>query len=169
MGRLRAQGLAVSVSFVGSSYEPALRRLRRVMHRWDPCAGYIWYHGRIAFEELHKLYHEADGFVFASTCENMPNILLEAMAAGLSIACSNRGPMPEVLGDAGVYFDPEDLGSPTQSLLSLLKDRKLREDLAWRAYARAQQFTCELCARETFDFIVEVAQNGARRLEGVIA
>jgi glycosyltransferase involved in cell wall biosynthesis len=37
----------------------------------------------------------------------MPNILLEAMAAGLPIACSNRGPMPEVLGTAGLYFNPE--------------------------------------------------------------
>lgn len=77
--------------------------------------------------------------------------------------------MPEVLGDAGVYFDPEDLGSVTRSLLSLLKDTKLREDLAWKAYARAQQFTWERCARETFDFIVEVAQSGARRSGGAIA
>jgi glycosyltransferase involved in cell wall biosynthesis len=50
---------------------------------------------------------KSDIFVFASSCENMPNTLIEGMAAGLKIACSSRGPMPEVLKDAGYYFDPE--------------------------------------------------------------
>ena len=55
-----------------------------------------------------RLLADANLFVFASSCENMPNTLVEAMAIGLPIACSDRGPMPEVLRDGGVYFDPED-------------------------------------------------------------
>ena len=50
-------------------------------------------------------------FIFASSCENMPITLIEGMASGLPIACSDRGPMPEVLQDGGVYFNPEDCKS----------------------------------------------------------
>ena len=56
---------------------------------------------------LPEHLREAELFVFASSCENLPNILIEGMAAGLPIACSRRPPMPEVLGDAGESFDPE--------------------------------------------------------------
>ena len=45
--------------------------------------------------------------IFASSCESSSCVLIENMASGLPIACSNRGPMPEVLKDGGVYFDPE--------------------------------------------------------------
>ena len=61
----------------------------------------------IPYHELHSEYKDADLGVFASSCENLPIILIEKMASGLPIACSNKGPMPEVLGSAGVYFDPE--------------------------------------------------------------
>ena len=55
----------------------------------------------------HAVLKRAHLFVFASSCENMPNTLVEAMASGLPIACSDRGPMPEILRDGGTYFDPE--------------------------------------------------------------
>ncbi len=70
----------------------------------------------------------------------MPNILLENMAAGLPIACSNRGPMPEVLGDAGVYFDPESVDDIAHAVAKLIHSPFLREELAHRAYSRSQRF-----------------------------
>jgi glycosyltransferase involved in cell wall biosynthesis len=78
------------------------------------------------------------------------------MAAGLPIACSNRGPMPEVLGDAGVYFDPESTESITQVVNMLAKDPDLRDALARRAWDKAQNYSWERCASQTFDFISQV-------------
>ena len=49
---------------------------------------------------------KANLFIFASSCENMPNTLLEGMASGLPIACSDRGPMPETLQDRGILSMP---------------------------------------------------------------
>ena len=89
----------------------------------------------------------------------MPNILIEAMASGLPIACSDCGPMPEVLGANGVYFDPEKPDQIAKSLQILIENRSLREASAWEAYTKAQSYSWDKCARETFSFIVNVAKG----------
>jgi glycosyltransferase involved in cell wall biosynthesis len=119
--------------------------------------------GAVPFESLHQHYQQADAFVFASSCENLPNILIEAMAAGLPIASSNRGPMPEVLGDAGVYFDPDSPHAIADALHRLALDDQLRLALAQRAWRQVQDYSWERCARETFGFIAQVVQQGIGR------
>ena len=79
----------------------------------------------------------------------MPNILLEAMAAGLPIASSNRGPMPEILGESGVYFDPEQPEQIAAALEELLRDPSLRAHRAQAAYERAATYSWRRCAGET--------------------
>jgi glycosyltransferase involved in cell wall biosynthesis len=96
--------------------------------------------------------------VFASSCENLPNILLEAMASGLPIACSNRLPMPEVLGPAGVYFDPLRPRQIEDALRQLFHDAQLRRHLAVAAFERAGQFSWSDCARDTFRFLADVCE-----------
>jgi glycosyltransferase involved in cell wall biosynthesis len=105
---------------------------------------------------------EADIFVFASSCENMPVTLVEAMAVGLPIACSNRGPMPEVLGDGGVYFDPEDPAGIVGAVQTLIDDPALRAHCARRAHQLAQQYSWRRCAHETFGFLAEMAATAHR-------
>ena len=78
--------------------------------------------GFVPHDDLPSLLAGADLFVFASSCENMPNTLVEAMAIGLPIACSDRGPMPEVLRDGGVYFDPENPESIAAAIETLIRD-----------------------------------------------
>ena len=113
-----------------------------------------------AHADLVRLYHDADAFVFASSCENMPNILLEAMAAGLPIASSNRGPMPEILGDAGVLFDPESVDDVEVALATLVNDHDSRTRWASDAYERASQYSWSQCADATFRFLAEVSGMG---------
>jgi glycosyltransferase involved in cell wall biosynthesis len=147
------------LDLVGSAYPPALQRLRKVIQQEDPYEKYIHYHGSVPYAELPYWYHRADGFVFASSCENLPIILLEAMTAGLPIACSNRGPMLEILGDAGVYFDPERPESIVEALAYMIQDSVWREHHAHLAYTRAQDYSWERCARETLDFIAQTARR----------
>jgi len=159
VARLRWEGIPLELDLVGSAYPPALRHLRKVIGRVDPQEEFVHYKGPIAYSEITCYYHRADGFVFASSCENMPNILLEAMASGLPIACSNRGPMPEVLSEGGVYFGPERPEEIARTLRSLIMDPGLREQCAQSAYRRAQEYSWESCARDTFDFIAQVANK----------
>ena len=99
-----------------------------------------------------------DRCIFASSCENMPNVLLEGMASGLPIACSDRGPMPEVLGDTGLYFNPEDPDSVAKTLQRLIEAPELREQLAHASSERSREYTWKRCADDTFAFIAEVAR-----------
>ena len=82
--------------------------MKAAIDRWPIAIECVCFHGEIPYKELHQQYQQADIGVFASSCENMPNILLETMASGLPIACSKKGPIPEVLGKDGVYFDSEE-------------------------------------------------------------
>jgi glycosyltransferase involved in cell wall biosynthesis len=123
----------------------------------------VRYLGRIPHNELHTRYAGADLCLFASTCENMPNILLEGMASGLPIACSNRGPMPEVLGDAGVYFDPEKPSEIASALRELIDSPSLRAKLAQSSFERAKRYSWRRCADETFRFLAEVARSCGKK------
>jgi glycosyltransferase involved in cell wall biosynthesis len=156
---LRLQGVPVVLDLVGGAYGPALRRLRAAQQRLDPDGRFIRYRGPLPYSELHTTYAQADLCVFASSCENMPNVLLEGMASGLPIACSDRGPMPEILGDTGLYFNPEDPQSITASLRRMIDSPELRERLARASSARAREYSWRRCSSDTFSFIVEVGQT----------
>ncbi len=156
---LREQGFPIVLDLVGPAYPPALRRLNETIARLDPVRHWVHYHGAIAFDTLHEKYAQADLGLFASSCENMPNILLETMAAGLPIACSSRGPMREVLGEAGVFFDPEKPDDISRALRVLIGSPQLRADLAQASHARASQYSWERCAYETFGFLVSTVRQ----------
>jgi glycosyltransferase involved in cell wall biosynthesis len=159
VARLRAEGLPVALTLIGPGYGPALRRLRHTLAQVDPRGEYIRYAGPVAHAELPARYAAADVCVFASSCENMPNILLEGMAAALPVACSNRGSMPELLGDAGAYFDPEDPVSIVDALRRLIISPELRRQLASAALARARGYSWARCARDTFGFLARIAER----------
>lgn len=159
LATLRKSGLPIALDLAGPAYPPALKRLNETIARVDADRRWVHYHGAIPFNELHHHYAQADLGLFASSCENMPNILLETMASGLPIACSNLGPMPEVLGDTGVYFDPEQPKEIARALRELIESPQLRTELAQASYQRAQQFSWQRCADETFRFLVAVTHR----------
>jgi glycosyltransferase involved in cell wall biosynthesis len=157
IAKLRGEGLPVALDLVGPAYPPALRRLKSVLACLDPAGTFIRYTGPVPHNELPAVYRNADACLFASSCENMPNILLEGMASGLPVASSDRGPMPEVLGDTGVFFDPENPESIAAAARSLLSSARLRARLAKASFDRAQTFSWRRCAGSTLAFLAEVA------------
>jgi glycosyltransferase involved in cell wall biosynthesis len=163
VAQLRREGLPLIIEFVGDAYPQAGRRLTRALRRHDPQGTFLSQTGPIDHSVLPDRYHAADAFVFASSCENLPNILLEAMASGLPIACSCRGPMPEVLGNGGLYFDPLKPGEILESLRQLVTDAMARSRLAAEAYTRARHFAWTSCAQATFRFLSDVLDSHRNR------
>ena len=156
---LRKLGFPIALDLVGPAYPPALTRLNQSIDRLDFERRWVQYHGNIPYHELHSRYAEADLGLFASSCENMPNILLETMASGLPIACSNRGPMPEVLGQAGVFFNPEQPKDVARALRELIDSPQGRTELARASYERVQEYSWQRCSNETFRFLIGVIQQ----------
>jgi len=157
IGQLRARtSWPLVLDLVGPNYPPALARLNSALDRWDPARDWVIYHGTVPYQHLHGIYKNADIGLFASSCETFGIILLETMAAGLPIACSDRGPMPEVLGEAGLYFDPMSPKDIEQVLELLVSSPQLREKFSRMSYSRSQAYTWERCAVQTFRFLYNV-------------
>ena len=107
--------------------------------------------GEYPYAALPALYKNAEVFIFASACENCPNILLEAMGSGTPIVCSNYEPMPEFGGQAVTYMNPdspEDISRQIQIVLSETEGRQL--DLM----AQAAKFNWEWTASETWKLLL---------------
>ena len=156
---LRKRGYPINLILVGGAYPPALKHLQSTTKLLDPNSEFITYHSEMPYQDLHEQYRAADLGLFASSCENMPNILIELMASGLPITCSNFGPMPEVLGDAGIYFNPESPLEIRDALMKLLDSPELRASLASKSFEKAKKYSWSLCADKTFQFLAKVAQN----------
>jgi len=164
VAKLRKSGLPVELILVGPAYLPALKKLKHSMCQFDPESKFVYYVGEVPHCKLYECYTDSELCLFASSCENMPNILLEGMASGLSIACSNRGPMPEVLGEAGNYFDPENPDDIARSLRTLVESPALRTKLANASFNSAQMYSWQRCAQETFSFLSEIAVSSKTKL-----
>ena len=157
VAQLRRNGLPVVLELIGPAYPPALTRLYDALKTLDPGGLFIHYLGDAPYSELHARYTSADLCLFASSCETFGQILTESMSAGLPIACSNRSAMPELLGDAGLYFNPEDPNDIAHALRELINSHNLRAKLAKASFERAQVYSWTRCANETFAFLAEIA------------
>jgi len=105
----------------------------------------------LSAEELEGLWALAQAFVFPSLYEGFGLPVLEAMARGVPVACSNASSLPEVAGEAAVLFDPHDEAAIAEALRRLLDDVTLREQLRVRGLARAGEFTWQRTARLTLE------------------
>ena len=104
--------------------------------------------GRVGRDELARLYRTAAALVFPSLYEGFGQPALEAMASGTPVACSRTGSLPEVCGNAAVYFDPLSTEEIAEAILTVL-DRP--ERLIERGLARAARFTWDETARRHDD------------------
>ncbi|MHA8051674.1 glycosyltransferase family 4 protein [Aquirufa sp. ROCK-SH2] len=149
--RLRDEGYPVELELIGNSNFESLNKLQKVLK--NDRKNVVKYLGMIPYEELSHFYHSADAFVFASSCENMPNILLEAMSSGLPIASSNKGPMPEVLEDACFYFNPLDVESIYLSIKELLNEHDKRLLFANKSFKLSKNYNWSNTASLTFEYL----------------
>ena len=150
---LRQSRTDLTLTIVGqeidSYYAQSLRKLAADLDLGDS----VRFVGHVATDELDTLYRECQLFVFPSAVETFGNPLLEAMARGVPIATSNTAAMPEVIGDAGLTFDPENAREMASRIATLLVDPQLRVRLGEKAAKRAESFTWEETARRTLDIL----------------
>jgi len=113
--------------------------------------GAIRFLGPVTEADLPALYSGALVFVFPSEYEGFGLPVIEAMACGVPVACSNTPSLIEVAGDAANWFDPHDADSIASTVGALVRDGELRHDLSKRGIERAARFAWTDTARATLD------------------
>jgi glycosyltransferase involved in cell wall biosynthesis len=98
---------------------------------------------------LAILYKGANLFVYPSKYEGFGIPPLEAMSLKCPVVCSNSSSIPEVVGSAGIYFDPNDIDSMSEAMESVLQSPLLRSQLIAKGLERIRLFSWERCADET--------------------
>ncbi|WP_302048295.1 glycosyltransferase family 4 protein [Megamonas funiformis] len=105
---------------------------------------------------LSNLYNFAEFFVYPSKYEGFGISPLEAMHYGTPVIVSNVSSIPEVVGDAGLYFDPNSVEDLAEKMKMLLKNKSLRNDFIDRGKKRVKLFSWDKCANETINFYSKI-------------
>ena len=139
VGRLSTDVLLVVPGFATPHERELQRRAGEQVH----------FLGWIDDPDLDGLYRAATCFVLPSLAEGFGLPVLEAMVRGTPVACSSAGALPEVGGDAVLYFDPQDASAIAQALERLLTDEQLRARLREAGLAQAAKFSWQSAAERT--------------------
>jgi glycosyltransferase involved in cell wall biosynthesis len=105
--------------------------------------------GNLTEDELAVLYSHAGVFVLPSLYEGFGLPVLEAMACGAPVVCSNAGPLPEIAGDAALLLAPDGPGDWSDAMLAVLTDTHRADDLRQKGFARAATFSWDRTAQAT--------------------
>lgn len=153
---LHDKGLHLKLDLVGPVlYKPAGKKLQRFLEKTDEAV--VQFHGAVPYESVGEFYSNADLFVFASSCENLPIILLEAAKAGLPVLCYDYPPAREILDKGAAWFSELDAGTIAHKIELLYRNPELRRQIAEAGQERARLFSWEKCAQQTFQLLAEVA------------
>ncbi len=159
IAKLRKANINATLLLVGGGSGLAQKKLEKQLKISDPHNTFTKQLEFVPHERIPQLLANTNIFIFASSCESLPITLLEAMASGLPIASSNRGPMPEVLQNGGIYFNPECKDSIALAITTIINDQDLRIKLAKNAQLLSKQYTWEECSKQTWMLLNKTIQT----------
>ena len=145
--RLHAEGLTDALVIVGKRgwlYDDFFARLEG-----SPAKQAVIFPGFVPDADLPAVYAGAQALAFPSEFEGFGLPVLEAMACGTPVVCSNTSSLPEVTGDAALLVDPLDVDALTEALRRVLSEPSLAADLRARGLAQAARFSWARAAEET--------------------
>ncbi len=111
------------------------------------CKDDVVFAGRVADEELHKIYGAAFAMAFIPFFEGFGVPVIEAMSAGTPVICSNTTSLPEVGGDAALYVDPANIAQIADAMQTLVNSPELREQLIAKGLEQKSEFSWDETAR----------------------
>lgn len=111
--------------------------------------------GYVSDNKLNVFYQNALAYIFSSFFEGFGLPPLEAMGHGLPVVSSNKASMPEVLGNAVLYFDPSDLNDMYQKIEMIVTNETLRNDLRELGYRQVKKYSWKVCVSKTLEIYRE--------------
>lgn len=149
--RMSSKGFKIPLVLVGPKYNLYGEQVVELIKASKE--GNVRYLGSVDYDDLPAIYQNARGLIFASSCECCPNILLEKLASGRPVLCSNVMPMPEFGKNSVVYFDPYEEGS-LEAGVNYLEEVGNLEKYSRLSVSRAEKFNWQDTAKNTFDFLM---------------
>jgi glycosyltransferase involved in cell wall biosynthesis len=153
----RGKHQLVIVGKKGWNYDRLFEKVRK--YHLDGVVKFVDY---IEQQDLVALYNGCTFFIMPSIYEGFGLPALEAMQCGAAVAVSQNSSLPEVVGDAGMVFDPFETDDIRHRMDRLFEDIDLRRHMQQLSVQRAKEFSWDRTARATLDVIVKVAQHGKR-------
>ena len=115
----------------------------------------IHFLGWVAEEETAEFYRNAELFTFPSHFEGFGIPVIQAMASGVPVVCSDRTSLPEIAGDAALLVSPNDATEIARAMQRALEDTRLRQRLIEKGLRQAKKFSWEESARKTLQVLTE--------------
>lgn len=160
--RLHAQQPELRLVLVGKIdyFYERIQAVARSLNLWQQgnLNSPVIFPGYIADAQLEIFYAEARAYIFPSLYEGFGLPPLEAMAKGCPVASSDRASLPEILGEAALYFKPGDEDDMLNKIKAILADNEQRADLKQRGLAQAKKYNWWQCAHETLAVYLAVLQ-----------
>ncbi|MFH1905188.1 MAG: glycosyltransferase family 1 protein [bacterium] len=147
--KLREKGIEQKLLLVGGEKE-RVEELQIYSEQFNVAEDVICIQN-IDFEDLPPLYQICDVFVFPSLYEGFGLPLVEAMASRVPVVTSNVSSMPEVVGNAGITVEPNDVDSLAKAIEKIISDSKLRENMIKMGIKQIEKFNWQDTARKTLD------------------
>ena len=158
--RLRAAGYNIDITFIGPAREKPLKVFMQALSDLDQAREWSYYRGGVAYRDLPGELLSFDAAIFMSSCENMPNTLLEKMLSGVPLVCSSRKPMSDIMpNDTSFFADPDSIDEIEGAIKLAYEKRTRAIENAVKAQTIAENYTWKKCCSDTFGFIEQVIQN----------
>jgi glycosyltransferase involved in cell wall biosynthesis len=109
--------------------------------------------GKVKFADLGILFRGASVFAFPSLYEGFGLPILEAFASKIPVVCANNSSLPEVAGDAALYFENNNTQDLAQKIQQILENPELKNSLIQKGLQQLEKFSWEKCAKETLEFL----------------
>jgi len=152
--RIRDEGVPATITLVGGGYEPSLSENLSLFKKLDPSGEWIFYRGKLSYDGVIEELKNANCGIFLSTCETFGLSLVESMAAGLPMICSNVRPMSDLVGNAAFKIvDPFDVEAVADALRQLHAGKNKFSDYRDLSVRQASKFTWSVASDMTFKLI----------------
>jgi len=153
VARLRVKNPDIQLKIAGRPVDEDYYKSLQKIVKEENLEKNVQFLGEVKPAGLVDLYQQCGVFVFPSSVETFGNPLVEAMASAAPIACSKTAAMPEVVGEAALFFDPADAEDMARAIEQLMGDVELRRELSTRAQVRAGNYSWKGTAARTLNVI----------------
>ena len=145
------EGYNISLSLIGKTDKLQYSKMKKTLSVDLKLTEKIKILGQIPNHKIEEYYHKASLFLFASSCENLPFIMLEALSYGLPIITSNKSPMKDLVFGEGILFDSYDKDDIKQVIEKNLEEHKLI-DISQKNFQLSKQYNWKDNVSKTVDF-----------------